>query len=57
MVWGGQWAFKVIDNVTIRQSTYMTYITLFNFNRNYAAILYRFRDTAQHDGKMDKLLE
>jgi len=26
-------------------------------HRNYAAILYRFRDTAQHDGKMNKLLQ
>ena len=33
------------------------YDFLFNFNRNYAAILYRFPDLAQHDGKMNKLLE
>ena len=43
MVWGGYAAFKVIGNV--------------KFNRNYAAILYRFRNLAQHDGKMSKLLQ
>ena len=56
MVWGGYGAFKVIHvgNVTIRESTYDF---LFNFNRNYFSILYRFPDLAQHDGKMNKLLE
>jgi len=36
--WGG--FPKVIDNITIRQSTYDF---LFNFNRNYVSILYHFR--------------
>ena len=35
------------------QSTEHLYDFLFNFNRNYAAILYRFQDLAQHDGKMN----
>ena len=39
------------------QSTEHLYDFLFNFNRNYVAILYRFQDLAQHDGKMNKLLE
>ena len=34
-------ALKVMGNVTIR---YSAYGFLFNFHRNYAAILYRFRD-------------
>jgi len=33
------------------------YDFLFHFNINYPANLYRFRDLAQHDGKMNKLLE
>ena len=37
---GGQGALKVIDNVAIRQSAYDF---LFDFNRNYVSILYRFR--------------
>jgi len=40
-----------------RHSTEHLYDFLFNFNRKYAAIVYRFRHTAQHDSKMDKLLE
>jgi len=41
MVWGGYGAFKVIGSVT-HHSTEHLYDFLFNFNRNYAAILYRF---------------
>jgi len=39
MGWLG--ALKVIGNVTIR---YSAYDFLFDFNRNYVSILYRFRD-------------
>jgi len=39
--WGGQVALKVMGNGTIRLSAYDF---LFNFNRNYVSILYRFRD-------------
>jgi len=42
-------AFKVMGNVTIRQSAYDF---LFSFNKNYAAILYRFRDTASYLSKV-----
>jgi len=38
-----------MSNVTIRQSAYDF---LFNFNRNYAAILYRFRDIASYLSKV-----
>ena len=41
VVWGGQWALKVMGNATIRQSAYDL---LFDFNRNHASILYCFRD-------------
>ena len=43
VVWGGQGALKVMGNATIRLSAYDF---LFNFNRNYVSILYRFRDIA-----------
>ena len=36
-------ALKVIGNATIRQSTHDF---LFDFNRNYVSIFYRFRDIA-----------
>ena len=42
-------ALKVIGNVTIRQSTYDF---LFDFNRNYVSILYRFRDIAGYWSKV-----
>ena len=41
--WGAYGSLKVIGDVTIRQSTYDF---LFDFNRNYASILYRFREPA-----------
>ena len=40
---GCQGSLEVISNVTIRQSAYDF---LFDFNRNHASILYRFRDIA-----------
>ena len=43
VVWGTQGSLEVIGNVTIRQSTYDF---LFDFNRNHASILCRFRDIA-----------
>jgi len=43
VVWGDKGALKVIGNVTIRKSAYDF---LFDFNRNHASILYRFRDIA-----------
>ena len=46
---GGQGALKVIGNVTIRQSAYDF---LFDFNRNHASILYRFRDIAGYLSKV-----
>ena len=48
VIWGGQGSPKVISNVTIRQSAYDF---LFVFNRNYASISYRFRDTASYLSK------
>jgi len=42
-------SLKVIGNVTIRQSTYDF---LFDFNRNHASILYRFRDIAGYFSKV-----
>ena len=48
VVWGGYGSPKVIGNVTIR---YSAYDFLFVFNRNYASILYRFRDTASYLSK------
>ena len=50
VVWGGQGALKVNGNVTIRQSAYDF---LFDFNRNHASILYRFRDIARYLSKVD----
>ena len=49
VVWGSQGALKVIGNVTIRQSAYDF---LFDFNRNHAFILYRFRDIAGYQSKV-----
>ena len=43
--WGDLGSPKVTGNVTIR---YSVYDFLFVFNRNYASILYRFRDTASY---------
>jgi len=39
VIWGGYGALKVMDNATIR---YSTYDFLFDFNRNYVSIFYRF---------------
>jgi len=39
--WGGMGAIKFMGNATIR---YSAYNFLFDFNRNYGSILYRFRD-------------
>ena len=47
--WGGQEALKVMGNATIRQSAYDF---LFDFNRNYVSILYRFRDIAGYLSKV-----
>jgi len=49
VVWGGYGALKVIGNVTIRLSAYDF---LFDFNRNYVSILYRFRDIAGYLSKV-----
>ena len=49
VVGGVYGSFKVIGNVTIRLSTYDF---LFDFNRNYASILYRFRDIASYSSKV-----
>ena len=46
---GGQGALKVMGNATIRQSAYDF---LFDFNRNYVSILYRFRDIAGYLSKV-----
>ena len=43
-------ALKVIGNVTLR---YSAYDFLFDFNRNHAPILYRFRDIAGYLSKVD----
>jgi len=45
VVWGGQGAVNVMGNATIR---YSAYDFLFDFNRNHASILYRFRDVASY---------
>jgi len=50
VVWGGYGALKVNGNVTIRQSAYDF---LFDFNRNYVSIFYRFRDIAGYLSKVD----
>jgi len=49
VVWGGLGALKVNGNVTIRQSAYDF---LFDFNRNYVCIFYRFRDIAGYWSKV-----
>ena len=46
VVWG---ALKVMGNATIR---YSAYDFLFDFNRNHASILYRFRDIAGYLSKV-----
>ena len=46
---GAYGSLKVIGNVTIR---YSTYDFLFDFNRNHASILYRFRDIAGYLSKV-----
>ena len=48
-VWGWFGALKFISNVTTWLSAYNL---LFNFNRNCAAILYRFRNTASYLSKV-----
>ena len=45
VVGGAYGSLKVIGNVTIRWSAYDY---LFDFNRNHASILYRFRDIASY---------
>jgi len=47
VVWGG---IKVNGNVTIRQSVYDDF--LFDFNRNYVSIFYRFRDISGYLSKV-----
>ena len=42
---------KVISNITIRQSA-QTYDFLYDINRNYASILYRFRVMARFSSKV-----
>jgi len=49
VVWGSYGALKAIGNVTVRQSAYNF---LFDFNRNHASILYRFRDVAGYMPKV-----
>ena len=49
VVWGRLRVTHVIGNVTIRLSTYDL---LFDFNRNYASFVYRFRDTASYLSKV-----
>jgi len=49
VVWGGYGALKVNGNVAIRQSAYDF---LFDFNRNYVSIFYRFRDIAGYLSKV-----
>ena len=49
VVGGAYGSLKVIGNVTIQQSTYDV---LFDFNRNHASILYRFRDIASYLSKV-----
>ena len=48
VVWDGKGSPKVIGNVAIR---YSAYDFLFDFNRNHASILHRFRDTARYLSK------
>jgi len=47
MGWLG--ALKVMSNATVRESAYDF---LFDFNRNYLSIFYRFRDTAGYLSKV-----
>jgi len=50
--WGGLgqiMALKVMGNATIR---YSAYDFLFDFNRNYVSIFYRFRDIAGYLSKV-----
>ena len=47
--WGGLGALKVKGNVTTR---YSAYDFLFDFNRNYVSIFYRFRDIAGYLSKV-----
>ena len=49
VVWDTKGSLKVIDNVTIR---YSAYDFLFDFNRNYVSIFYRFRDMAGYLSKV-----
>ena len=49
VVGGAYGSLKIIGNVTIR---YSTYDFLFDFNRNYVSILYRFRDIAGYLSKV-----
>jgi len=49
VVWGTYGSLKVISNVTI---PYSAYDILFDFNRNHASILYRFRDIAGYLSKV-----
>ena len=49
VVWGGYGVLKVNGNVTIR---YSAYDFLFDFNRNYVSIFYRFRDIADYLSKV-----
>jgi len=49
VVWGVYGALKVMGNVTIR---YSAYDFLFDFNRNYVSIFYRFRDITGYFSKV-----
>jgi len=49
VVGGTNGSLKVIDNAIIRQSAYDF---LFDFNRNYVSISYRFRDIARYLSKV-----
>jgi len=46
---GGYESPKIISNITVR---YNTYDFLFDFDRHYAFILYRFRDIASYLSKV-----
>jgi len=49
VVWGSYGALKVTGNATIR---YSAYDFLFDFNRNYVYIFYRFRDILSYLSKV-----
>jgi len=49
VVWGSYEALKVTGNATIRQSAFDF---LFDFNRNYVSVFYRFRDIASFLSKV-----